>query len=1186
MPDFDLIFAPQAVAPPPAPDWLHDAVQWKESRGVSTAVSPAGAMGLMQTMPATLLDPGYGVKPFDPKAPDKSAEMARVGHDYLNALYAKYGGDETKALVAYNWGPGNADRWIAKGADPNKLPAETKGYLAEILRQPPPQPQTWTTVAPKGKEPFTIPPPDNTVGGASAMALPGGASTDTMGMTAFDQMFAPTTNYDTVFAPAPTQQSFDATFAPVPGQAESYDKLFAPAGTSWSDTASEALSNLPQSIVKAAEGIAPPAVTQALSLASKVLPEDAKKAVQPYVHPDIGQSLAQHPIQTTEAIIKHYKGYLSEEGIKKAIAKDPAGTALDLFGLATGIFGAARMGMARAGATAGEVAGVADAGTAAKVAEAAPAATEAPRVAEVAAATEGAPKVETVIGPAAGATTDKAGNINLDRIYAPEDVKQVIRDTAARNTTTGNPADAFMTARRGVISQEQSHAMGQLLGMTPEDVIKRKIGTAWNDAEIDAAREIMIAQATKVREAGEAAWASGSDLDKVRAAEQLTRYAAIQEQVTGLASEAGRALNIFKRLAGASKEDIARLAEMSKNGNIDEIINRIHAMGNQPIENIANFAANAFKAKTPDMLMEAWINGLLSGPQTHATNILSNTLVTLWSLPEHVVAAGISKFTGSGIHFREVLARAYGMYEGMQDGIVAAGQAFRSEQPTGINAAKGELADVRPGSIPSKTFRKGVPNKTVTVRGKEIPIPFTGELKLGGKQIRVPGRLLMAEDEIFKSIAYRGEIATQAKRIGLNEGLSGKALAQRMTELKASPTAEMKAAAHAWAEKATFTTPLGPFGKTIMAAARHFPPLKIVLPFIRTPADIFKYNVAERSIFAPLFKETRAVLKGEKGAVERDQMIARIALGSAASSTALYLAMKGIVTGAGPVDPAQRALWLKTHQPYSIDLGPMGKYSYGRIEPVATLFGVVADYVQLSGDLSESERKNLAALIVSATVKNVLDKTSLRGMSEAIQASHDPGRYGAQYIQNLAGTLVPTGVAQVARVRDPYLRDVRSLVDKLMERTPFLREKLPVRRDAFGDPIKLEGSLGPDILSPIYHQSAKNDPLAEEMIRLKVAPGKLPREIEGVELTPQQYDAYQIIAGKATRLLNQTWLDNPVWKSMSDELRKKNLEAATDKARDVARDAMKLKFPALEQSINEKKLSTGTKLYTPRAIGQ
>jgi len=277
------------------------------------------------------------------------------------------------------------------------------------------------------------------------------------------------------------------------------------------------------------------------------------------------------------------------------------------------------------------------------------------------------------------------------------------------------------------------------------------------------------------------------------------------------------------------------------------------------------------------------------------------------------------------------------------------------------------------------------------------------------------------------------------------------------------------------AERQTFTNPLGKFGQQVQAMTREVPALRIVMPFIRTPVNIVRF-AAERSPFAPLFKEVRENLRGANGAVARDAQIARIGLGSAVSAATAYMALEGAITGGGPTDTQTRALkYASGWQPYSVRVGD-NYYSYGRLEPLGMLLGVAADFAELSSVMSEAEQKNVASLVMGSVSKNLVSKTWLRGLSEFVEAYNDPDRYGGRYIQNLAGTLVPTGVAQYARTKDPYLREARTVLDKIRERVPGLRETLPVRRDVFGAPIKLEGALGPDILSPIYQSYAGQEP--------------------------------------------------------------------------------------------------------------
>lgn len=95
-----------------------------ESGGNQSAVSPKGAAGTMQLMPATAK--GLGVNPND------RLENVAGGVAMLGQLRQKYGNDQI-ALAAYNWGPGNVDRWLKEGGDPAKLPAETRNYIATVM---------------------------------------------------------------------------------------------------------------------------------------------------------------------------------------------------------------------------------------------------------------------------------------------------------------------------------------------------------------------------------------------------------------------------------------------------------------------------------------------------------------------------------------------------------------------------------------------------------------------------------------------------------------------------------------------------------------------------------------------------------------------------------------------------------------------------------------------------------------------------------------------------------------------------------------------------------------------------------------------------------------------------------------------------------------------------------------------
>ena len=135
---------------------LTDAVQHQESRGNPNAVSPKGATGLMQLMPATAANPGYGL----PNIHQIAAQMGepggsvqelmrnprvnkRMGDMYLEKMLELNDGDVELALISYNAGFGRAQEFKAAGKNWDNIPDtnsqgkptwkhESRDYVAKI----------------------------------------------------------------------------------------------------------------------------------------------------------------------------------------------------------------------------------------------------------------------------------------------------------------------------------------------------------------------------------------------------------------------------------------------------------------------------------------------------------------------------------------------------------------------------------------------------------------------------------------------------------------------------------------------------------------------------------------------------------------------------------------------------------------------------------------------------------------------------------------------------------------------------------------------------------------------------------------------------------------------------------------------------------------------------------------------
>lgn len=100
------------------------AVMHVESRFYNFAVSPVGAIGLMQVMPETgeELATKLGIDWIGPQTLFDPTTNVRLGVAYLRELSDRYGSLST-ALAAYNWGPGRIDRRLRLGtAMPDQYP--------------------------------------------------------------------------------------------------------------------------------------------------------------------------------------------------------------------------------------------------------------------------------------------------------------------------------------------------------------------------------------------------------------------------------------------------------------------------------------------------------------------------------------------------------------------------------------------------------------------------------------------------------------------------------------------------------------------------------------------------------------------------------------------------------------------------------------------------------------------------------------------------------------------------------------------------------------------------------------------------------------------------------------------------------------------------------------------------------
>ena len=115
----------------------------QESAFHPSIASPAGAIGLMQIMPATgrQLARASGIRDYTTATLENPEINAHLGTRFLAELFERYDGDVPLFLSAYNAGPTRANRWrrLPEAADParftERIPfTETRGYVKNVVR--------------------------------------------------------------------------------------------------------------------------------------------------------------------------------------------------------------------------------------------------------------------------------------------------------------------------------------------------------------------------------------------------------------------------------------------------------------------------------------------------------------------------------------------------------------------------------------------------------------------------------------------------------------------------------------------------------------------------------------------------------------------------------------------------------------------------------------------------------------------------------------------------------------------------------------------------------------------------------------------------------------------------------------------------------------------------------------------
>lgn len=768
---------------------------------------------------------------------------------------------------------------------------------------------------------------------------------------------------------------------------------------------------------------------------------------------------------------------------------------------------------------------------------------------------------------------------NFDMIKTTDDIKAVIADTSSKL------AGRIDESRRGVITNQQLRGLAEDLDLDDTAVrriMDRELGGTANAETILAARQMLNSSADRISTlAKKISTGQASDIDKIMFRRQLQFHGEFQTQFMGARAEAGRALNAFSIPEGANAAQLARMKEVVERlgGDTDKIAQAVANI--QSTAGISKFARRYKQSKFWGVVNELFVNSILSGPKTALVNTMGNALFQTMNVAETAVAARLGRFLPGDEHVQigEAASMIHGTIAGARDGLRLAAKAFKSGRT---------LDDTVKFDTP---VRRAISSENLLPAGlKDTPLAkFVDGI---GTFIRLPTeRVIAPTDEFFKTIAYRADIERQAMLHAQEQLATGAAkspadaMAMAREFLENTPTKSAEAAAE-YARYAAFQNKLGEVGSAWERAIRSSPALTLLAPFIRTPVNIFKAGVLERSPLSLFSKKFWNDVKA--GGRQRDMALARVTMGSLTSAYIAYETMQGSVTGGGPTDDAARqVLQSQGWQPYSIRWtdgnGDVHYTSYARLEPLAFVIGATADTVEIMSYLNsdvetlkdeESQAYNAAAAIVAGIANNTMSKTFTKGLADFSELMSDPQRYIKQWAGQMATAFVPYSAfrRQIGQIQDPYLREAWTLNDKLKTASgiPGFSETAPPRRDIYGEPRQVAAGdlLGP--MSPMPSTDEGFDPINDEIVRLMQNTRQVPiampgKNVEGMRLTADEYDNLVRISrtepifagGKRTfRDELQRVMDSAVYARSTDLFRAELLKDVQNRADDIARVMM------------------------------
>ena len=695
-------------------------------------------------------------------------------------------------------------------------------------------------------------------------------------------------------------------------------------------------------------------------------------------------------------------------------------------------------------------------------------------------------------------------------------------------------AELFEEARRGTMTlQDIAKQAGEIgFDKISEKLMLRQPGEMLNPAEVFGGliviekldQELMYGVDKLMSKIGRDNLTDDIDPNAFSDKQVLEDYAKIQRlvemsktvlaQLGGGVSEGGRVLNVVSQIEKVLDVDFRTVDEkfdgiaqttiddiVSQNGR-NKIVYELQTLSALNFRQRQNYVQTAPIKKSVDVIMEMYINALLSSPVTHTVNVAGNAIFQLTRLLETGVAGVVGntrQAVRKGLGMRvdpedmamaiEAQAHLHGSLMAQKDAFTLMAKTFITGESGDILAKFGKIDLERIGIGPATKFDK---DNNVIVQSTNNIVEIMEQASRGeiggaflntiGVATRLPGRFLAMEDEYFKVMikrrvqyqeAYRASAIEIQKRIqaGFSIEEAQEYGTAKYHQVLTDPGKEVLKRMTDTALKETFQAPTGDaFAKLFGNPAVKF----LGVPFYKTPTNIIK-EIGDRTI--NVFPTARALKQG-KGR-EFDEAFAKLVTGWGVMTTmtALVSGYYGddiIITGTGPGDSKARDIINKGANipPTSIgvkqDDDTYKFYSFNRFDPLSMLLIAVADYVNYAEYHPDSPMtEKLANTLTMAVTEYSSAVPFLQGVSEFQNLVFDRFE-DAESRGNKLLSWLGTRTANVATNVGGQLETFTSLGTGSILRTmgvdyPFIgSNSLMATLERIGDPSKSNTLLAPD----------------------------------------------------------------------------------------------------------------------------